>query len=176
MQIIPEDTRCADTLQAFRYLSKSSESTCVLSPFLTECDLLICQAAEEVEKEINRNSGDILRTMALLRATNETTPKLQIIRPRMIHSTVPKRRLFDDATSVRGNSKEMEQPPIPPKSFKLENVYKNIFGEDVKSHHQAENDVLILIKCCLKFGQPILDWLDENSIEFKKVKPFYHRY
>lgn len=114
--------------------------------------------------------------MALLRAINETTPKSQIIRPRMIHSAVPKRRLFDDATGVRGNSEEIEQPFTPLRSFKLKNVYKNIFGEDAKSLHQAEDDVLMMIKCCLKFGQPILDWLDKNSIEFKEVKPFYDRY
>lgn len=142
------------------------------SPFITDNDLAFCDLAKEIEEEISRNAGDVPTAMAMIQATNETTPKSQIIGSRPTGPITSKRKLFDD--NAIQNKVEKVKPPMK-MSFSLKNVYLNLFGENMKNHHRAEDDVIALIQCCLKFGQPLLDWFDKNSKEFKDIAAMYDR-
>lgn len=57
-----------------------------------------------------------------------------------------------------------------PISYKLGDIYKFIFKQDMPTAHQAEYDVYALMKCCSELHNPFLEYADNN---FKSLNAFY---
>lgn len=176
-QIIPEGTRCGDTLYAFRDLSNRpdfDETTLTFNPFINEVDLQLVKGAVAVQERLLKKSENGTNIdnvdMAEMRMLNETTPLSQKILPAPSPVNIRKRRL-----SFESENNDGDASPVVNKSFSLTNVYFRIFGRKPSMSHRAEDDTVTMMKCCLKFGQPIVDWFDENSLAYSDIQPVYTR-
>lgn len=164
-----------DTLLAFRELSERQayESTITFNPYIEDTDQALCEIAEEIETKYKLEGNDWKKTMELIKKINETTPKSQIIKSNVTYAaTKCKRRLFlkdehEEEDGVRVITKLVRL------SFKLKDLYQRLFNEQFENCHRAEGDVIALIKCCAKFGPPIIEWFENNNVKFGDIQPMY---
>lgn len=182
--MIPKNLLCADSLVAVRVLSNAPEKGDQLSAVISNTDLLLYEASELIENEFEKQTliAECVKIereycASVAQATNETTPAAEILssscssasRFSNVSSSNDengpnvsnvKRRLFVDKLS-RKRSKL---------SFALNDVYKSLFNENMSKAHEAESDTVSLLKCCVKIGEPILRYFDENSVLFSDVQ------
>ena len=130
------------------------------------------EVADNVEKSVQSSVADTVNSkmdMKLMKMLNETTPPSQKISciPNPLNGHFRKRKLFGDVNDQGDRSVTKN------KSFSLADVYCRIFGASPPRCHRAEDDTETLIRCCLKFGQPLLEWFDRNSTTYRSVKPTY---
>lgn len=193
--VIPPDVYCSDSKVAFRELSNIKEleklaynfsnatpvipvsystsnpvsnerdrSPIRLSSEITDIDLAFNEVAQEIERLHSPRKG----TNAI-QHINETTPKSQPI----IHSSsLPRtysgecRRLFTGQTPDRKSL-------CGRNAFSLKNVYETLFGEEFPNQHEAESDVMAMVKCCAKYGKHVVDWFEKNHKLFSEINNLY---
>lgn len=54
-------------------------------------------------------------------------------------------------------------------SYSLEAIYKRIFGSEVQ-FHAAEEDAMALLKCCIKYKDIVMEWIDTNYVKFDDIR------
>ena len=154
-----------DTWLTFRdlhYLPDMSDKTLTFNPFISDIDLELVRAADAAERNFVQKKGDA--DLLLMQALNETTPLSQKIRVSEANSdevSAKKRKLFHEETPKPGTSS------LP---FSLPNIYSRLFGCEPKVSHRAEDDVMTLLKCCLRCGPKALEHFDKNSRLFSTVQ------
>lgn len=193
--VIPVDVRCSDTRIAFRELKKVNElkkleysfpnvipliptsnltklsdsnglrdgSPIKFDSEITDIDLAFNEVAQEIERiHSPHKAADEIKNM------NETTPKTQPLIP----SSTPRtrtgecRKLFIEQIPVRKNV-------LTSNSCSLRNMYMTLFGEEFANQHEAESDVMAMVKCCAKYGKHIVDWFENNHKLFSEIDYIY---
>lgn len=104
---------------------------------------------------------------------NETTPKVptkpQNLQPHPQISTRPsisfKRELFP-STSISTIHNRAR------KSFSLREIYKRLYHSYPENSHDAESDVLSLLKCAVHYREDFVAIVNETCIDFKDIKKF----
>ncbi|XP_044733344.1 uncharacterized protein LOC123295947 [Chrysoperla carnea] len=157
---LPDDILCMDTLPAFRHIFTSP-------PIKTE------QNEENLNISPNSKIINIIKQQQII---NESTPKNTATTSNNIKFN-PKKIKYDvnDAVdaSVPCNSKatrKLDYNKEKPISYKLVDIYKFIFKQDMPTAHQAEYDVFALMKCCSEVHNPFFEYADNNC---KSLNDFY---
>lgn len=133
-----------------------------------------------VKNELNmieqENKKPIENDVKLIQAANETTPKAltkatnlqpraQALNEARQPPTASKRELFPSTSSVNNDKRSK-------KSFKLREIYKRLFKAYPEHSHDAESDVITLLKCAGENKEDFVKLLNETCIDFKDVKKF----
>lgn len=129
---------------------------------------------EMIEQENKKPTENDVRS---IQAANETTPKASTKatnlqphanahahKPRQ-SPTTGKRELFPSTSSANNNKRSK-------KSFTLREIYKRLFNAYPEHSHDAESDVISLLKCAAEQKEDFVKIVNEICIDFKDAKKF----
>lgn len=88
---------------------------------------------------------------------------------------------YHDPLSVKCDGKKIStKQPFPQgicvrprQSFRLEDLYCELVGENGENSHNALNDCMLLLRVCQQRKQQIVSWIDTHSVSFNCVKELY---
>ncbi|CAO1362824.1 unnamed protein product [Diamesa serratosioi] len=131
------------------------------------------------EERDSKNKRGIELTMQQI---NETTPD-KATEPM---NSKPKINMTTDGSgrkksALRSSSRELF-PALPSSStnkpkyikgkFTLNGIYKRIFGQFPDNGHNAESDVIALLKCAVAYKKDFIEVTEQISVNFKDIKKF----
>ncbi|XP_017047537.1 uncharacterized protein LOC108092459 [Drosophila ficusphila] len=181
---LPESITCLDSLRAFLEIddNRFKEQNLLPMPEIThEPDSLKENETAFEESEPAKETD--------WRSRNETTPKRPIVT--QTEASVKRRRLADDEDDLERQGPVKRESQVfrsrrklfsgltcaetkrfPPRNvYKLENLFTRKFQQPAGSSHQAEADVVMLMKLILHYGMDFLAFAEEQAIPFHKVLP-----
>lgn len=165
-------------MNKFQYIYDNSQNVSLRSDLLCADSLTIFK---RIECDTSSDDVETNLDMTEIQRRNETTPsKFKYNRPRRLDNEKPSaaRRLFDEnvrndekpsthhitAASFRKNAKPTQ--PLLKKSFKLTNIYLRMHGKEPEIAHNAEDDVITLMKCAIASKDKFFQAADQMSLLF----------
>lgn len=136
-----------------------------------------------VRRELNSMldiDDNIIKSM---QAINETTPP----KPTKARNQNPNEKLCDSSTAEHSRKRAISSRrelfsassslttgtrQSPTRRFTLSEIYKRFFNKYPDESHDAESDVICLLKCAVACKRDFIDLAMEHSIDFKDVKKF----
>lgn len=138
---------------------------------------VLIELVQEEIKMIEKEEKDVLDDILAMQAINETTPvrktkptnlqpHAQIINDsnNLDRSTIKRELIF--STSGPSTSKKSK------KSFALREIYKRFFLKYPKNSHDAESDVIALLKCANACKVDFVSFVNQKSISFANAPGF----
>lgn len=126
---------------------------------------------KSTEQENNKISDD--NVMKLQQKVNETTPKIptkaQNLQP---HSQIPARRSATFKRELFPSTSFSAIHNRTRKSFSLRELYKRLHNSYPDNSHDAESDVISLLKCAVHYKEDFVRIVNETCIDFKDIKRF----
>lgn len=65
-----------------------------------------------------------------------------------------------------------KKPKYVKGKFTLGGIYKRIFGKFPENGHNAESDVIALLKCAVAYKKDFVEVTEQISVNFKDIKKF----
>uniref|UniRef100_A0A1B6EAM9 Exonuclease domain-containing protein n=2 Tax=Clastoptera arizonana TaxID=38151 RepID=A0A1B6EAM9_9HEMI len=201
-KMFPDDLLCIDSIPAFKNYFSPSKNICknvksltkkkqelqINSEWNTEVlDEDLISATMKVESEYrsilfeNKNPHEDNS----FQETNETTPTRIVSNniKQLLRKSKSSLRSLSDTTSVHPksgavrklnfNTPELENKITFPKSYKLIDIFENLFNKPMYNAHRAETDALALLECITASGPDFLNWIDFNCKNFNSVKKMW---
>lgn len=142
---------------------------------------LVDEELEKIEKsEQGEDSPNLVQPIEddikLLQKKNETTPKAAT---KQLNLKPTAQRTTQSAAKRTITSRRELFPPIssenlakPRKSFSLPEIYKRFFGVYPDNSHDAESDVIALMKCAAECKTEFTKLVNETCFDFVNIKGF----
>lgn len=177
-KLLSEDIYCTDSLNAFRLIDAMGDEPQPLNTLPTTVDdaTLSSFIASELELLTQDSTHDIPLPSSQNAATSERLNCSQLLMEpnnmgrQILNETTPKRQKIM-STHERSHNVRRGLYGGGRKSYKLPDIYKRFFGKLPDVSHQAEADVVTLLKCAIAVKSKFAQYADNNCIPFKDVKP-----